>query len=378
MVEVPRQCPRCQNKDPAYFFLGAKGWYCRKCIGFRRFLLSDHYEKTNELKMLEAEYFLPFKLSKKQRVIAEQVKENYRQHNILIYAACGSGKTELMLEFIVDALRHGWRVGWAIPRRQVVLQLANRLRTYFPTLKVIAVCQGYTNIVEGDLIVCTTHQLYRYYQYFDYLIIDEPDAFPFKENEVLQNVALSACKGKLLFLTATPDEFVRRHSSLQLELFVRPHKRSLDIPQVIQVFRPWDFLVLGFLIRKSKRKLIVFVASIKLAESLHRLLTKFCDCAVISSQTENKEKTVWDFIKQKKGVLVSTTILERGVTIPDIDVVVFRADSEIFDQAALIQMAGRVGRSYLYPQGDIWFITNYQSKKVQQCIQSIEKMNQLA
>ena len=63
----------------------------------------------------------------------------------------------------------------------------------FPNLKVIPVCEGYTQIVDGDLIVCTTHQLYRYIQSFDLLIIDEPDAYPYVGNDVLQAIVLNSC-----------------------------------------------------------------------------------------------------------------------------------------------------------------------------------------
>ena len=36
-----RECPRCLNRDPRYFYKGKKGIYCRKCIRFKRILLSE-------------------------------------------------------------------------------------------------------------------------------------------------------------------------------------------------------------------------------------------------------------------------------------------------------------------------------------------------
>ncbi len=375
MEELQRQCPRCGNKDPTYFFYGARGWYCRKCISYRRFLCDDVLEKYEDSPSIATEYQLPFSLSPRQKAVAQSIKDNYRYHNILVHAACGSGKTELMLDFIVDALARGYRVAWAIPRRAVVLQLAQRLRTYFPELQVIAVCQGYTSIVSGDLIICTTHQLYRYYRFFDYLIIDEPDAFPFKGDEVLQNIALSCVKGKIIFLTATPDEFVYRYCTMKVELFERPHRQALDIPQVIRVFKGWDYFFLWHLLGKSQRKIVVFFSSIELANQMYKILRYHYNCQLLTSLVSEKEKIIGDFIRKEKGVLLSTTILERGLTLPNIDVIVFRADSPIFDEAALIQMAGRVGRTKEQPHGKIWFITNYYSKKVESCIKAIQRMN---
>ena len=96
------------------------------------------------------------------------------------------GKTEICFESICGYLAQGKKVGFAISRRQVVLEIANRLRIAFPELSVCEVAQGYTQVTDADLIVCTTHQLYRYPYAFDLLILDELDAFPFVGNEVLQ------------------------------------------------------------------------------------------------------------------------------------------------------------------------------------------------
>lgn len=100
----------------------------------------------------------------------------------------------------------GEKVGFAISRRQVVLEIATRLRKAFPELSICEVAQGYTQITDADIIVCTTHQLYRYPYAFDLLILDELDAFPFVGNEVLQAIANQACVGQKLMLSATPDE----------------------------------------------------------------------------------------------------------------------------------------------------------------------------
>ena len=92
------------------------------------------------------------------------------------------GKTEICFESICGYLAQGKKVGFAISRRQVVLEIANRLRRAFPELSVCEVAQGYTQVTDADLIVCTTHQLYRYPYAFDLLILDELDAFPFVGN----------------------------------------------------------------------------------------------------------------------------------------------------------------------------------------------------
>ena len=46
-----------------------------------------------------------------------------------------------------------------------------------------------------------------------------------------------------------------------------------------------------------------------------------------------------------KGIplLLTTTILERGVTFPNIDVAVIGAEDAIFTESALVQIPGRAG-----------------------------------
>ena len=56
-------------------------------------------------------------------------------------------------------------------------------------------------------------------------------------------------------------------------------------------------------------------------------------------------------IKKLPGLL-TTTILERGITIPNVQVAVVGAEQQIFNKGALIQIGGRVGRSSEHPDGD--------------------------
>ncbi|UDM31835.1 helicase-related protein [Lentilactobacillus laojiaonis] len=76
--------------------------------------------------------------------------------------------------------------------------------------------------------------------------------------------------------------------------------------------------------------------------------------------------------------LITTTILERGVTFPGIDVMVINADSEIFSTSALVQIAGRVGRSITRPTGEVLFIYEHLNKNIRQAQYQINLMNRKA
>ena len=63
------------------------------------------------------------------------------------------------------------------------------------------------------LVVATTHQLLKFYQAFDLLIVDEVDAFPYVDNPVLYHAVNNCVKenGLKIFLTATStDELDRK------------------------------------------------------------------------------------------------------------------------------------------------------------------------
>lgn len=233
------QCPRCKNEDPKYFYQDGNQIYCRKCIQFGRVNIDDVIQpKTYKCKKHRVKAHLNFELTDAQKKASVQLKENaLKGIDSLVYACCGAGKTEICFETITAFLNAGKKIGFAIPRRQVVLEICERLKKAYPRLKVIAVCQGHTDVDDGDLIVCTMHQLYRYHQTFDLLILDEVDAFPYKNNDMLEAIALNACKGVKVMLSATPSrQLLLKAESGQLsiiELFVRPHGHPLIVPRCI-------------------------------------------------------------------------------------------------------------------------------------------------
>lgn len=177
-------CKDCGAYDERYFYKGK----CRRCVTFNKTQML-----IKESSDLDVNFEMPFKLTAFQQKVVESLG-NELKSDVFLEAVCGAGKTEMCLPILVHSLNKGLSCGWAVPRREIVLELATRLRKYFPELKIVSVCQGHTDKVVGDLIIATTHQLYRYKNFFDLLILDEPDAFPYAGNEMLQNFVHSSLK----------------------------------------------------------------------------------------------------------------------------------------------------------------------------------------
>ncbi len=377
------KCPRCGNEDPKWFYLGSKGWYCRKCVKFRALELNNDFEESYpEPPIVDAEYSLRFKLTVYQKEVSEQILSLIKQNNsLLVNAVCGAGKTELVYATIRYCLEQRKRVGFAISRRQVVLQLAQRLKVDFPNLKVIPVCEDHTKDIWGDLIICTAHQLYRYPHYFDLLILDEPDAFPFRGNEVLRNIANNSCKGNFIYLSATPDEWlkslVNSGKISEVDLPRRPSNKPLALPQVIYSFKSILIIKLILIMKKQTRQTLVYFPTIKMLDQYAKLFKRF-KVRSISSKTENKEEILAGFLKKEFQFLFCTTILERGITFPGIDVIVFMAQHQVYTGSVLVQIMGRVGRDVKDSEGKGVFLCLKKTTAIEESCQLIDSANKRA
>ena len=373
-------CPRCGNKDPRYIghFNGEP--YCRRCISFKGETVS--YKKKQGK---DAPIELNFALSQEQAEISEKIVSNYKNGiDTLVYAVCGAGKTEISYGLISYAIYNGLTVGFALPRRDVVIELAYRLQESFPRNKIVPVYGQHTKELEGDVVVLTTHQLYRYENYFDVFIMDEIDAFPFKDNELLISMYKRSIRKNVLLMSATPskrvlDEFKKAGHSI-LELRTRFHKKEIPVPSIV-IFP--SFLKVFFLIKKLKKYekenkvCFIFTPSISKCESLFSLLHLFVkNGEYVHSQRENRAKIIGDFKKNKFLYLVTTSVLERGVTFKNLQVIVTDSEEEdIYDSATLIQIAGRVGRKFDAPTGDVIFLAQKVTKSMEDAINEIKFCN---
>lgn len=372
-------CPICGNKDPKMIgYLNGKA-YCRKCIVFKGDEADNHFKIP-----AKASYKLDYSLSKDQEKLSFELIDNYKKGiNSLVHAVCGSGKTEIVLEVIKYAIECGDRVGFAIPRRDVVIELYERFSSIFKRNNIALVYGGHTSQLEGDLVCLTTHQLYRYQNYFDLLIVDEVDAFPFKGNDVLKSFFERSIKGKYILLSATPDDDLLMKFSKEgfktLQLFSRFHGHALPVPRVLK----GNIIAIYYLLFKSAKKLLdegkqifIFAPTINECEQTYKFLRIFFKGGYyVHSKLLTRNKVISDFKKKKYKFLVTTAVLERGVTVKDLQVIVFKADSILYDKHALIQIAGRVGRKKDAPEGEVIFIVNRETKAIKDTISDIEEAN---
>lgn len=408
------QCTRCSNQDPSLFAkipcstCKKEHLYCRKCIEMGRVMECEAlYQWTGPVpdwQTFENPCSWGGQLTDRQQLAADRIVQaiERKEKELLVWAVCGAGKTEMLFPGITEALKLGKRICLATPRADVVRELLPRFREAFGNVTIQGLYGGSEEKAgTAQMILATTHQLLRFQHAFDVQIIDEIDAFPLHADPSLPFAASRARNpdSTTIYLTATPRKKQRMQiASKKLEhIFVptRFHGRPLPVPKLRMCFSlkkdltnyvPPKVFIRWIQSRVNpKRQLLLFVPTIELAEKMRRELTKrlrdlgLLDeekaiTSVHASDPDRAEK-VQQFRQKAIFMLLTTTILERGVTFPSVDVVVFDAGHVVFDEAALVQIAGRAGRSPDDPAGEVLFLHDGKTDAMVEAVKSIVAMN---
>lgn len=395
------QCQRCgattKLKEGS---LPKQQYYCRHCINLGRMstlVKLGNLPEPNHFPVGRSYLKWQGQLTPDQQRCANEIISSIKQQtDRLLWAVTGAGKTEMLFPGINFALKKALRVAIASPRIDVVLELHPRIQAAFPEIA-IALLHGRTSTpyTYTQLVLCTTHQLLRFYHAFDVLIIDEVDSFPFAMNSALHYAAHQARKecGTTIYLTATPDGQLlkesRAHRLPTSYLTRRFHGYPLPEIKVVSGCN-WQKLIhrqrlperlRQFLMAqvKAQRQFLVFVPRIdQLSSVLQAIQKQFPELNLSTVYAEDPDR-IEKVSAMREGQLtglITTTILERGVTFPGIDVAVLGADDEIFSMAALVQIAGRVGRSPKRPTGTVLFICQMLTRRIKRAQRQIKFMNQ--
>ncbi len=397
-------CARCGNKDPQWFATypcarcGETCLYCRHCIMMGRISectpLIGWNGPVPDIKMPTDIMNWQGTLSQGQLEASKRVADAILQNKEwLIWAVCGAGKTEVLFAGIEAGLAANKRLCIATPRTDVVLELTPRLKAAFPQIEIASLYGGSKDRhLFAPLTIATTHQLLRFYHAFDAIILDEVDAFPYTVEESLQHAANQARKPEsaMVYLTATPNPKWQKECLSGKRAFTtipaRFHRHPLPVPEFAwcgnwQKQLQRNKLPPGILqwvkerIKNGKQALIFFphIPLMEKALPIFRNLASNIE-AVHAEDPDRKEK-VQKMRSRQIPLLLTTTILERGVTFPNIDVAVVGAEDTIFTESALVQIAGRAGRSKDHPDGVVIFFHYGKTEAMLKARKQIMTMN---
>lgn len=393
-------CTRCQSEEAKRVpCLVCGSGDCLLCLACRS--MGEH-RSCSTLLTLAAPQHLPleprdfvklqldYELTTAQGQASQALLEFWEQGEgkALVWAACGAGKTEVTFALIQEALREGGEVLFAIPRQDIVREMTERLRLAFPGVTVASHYGGKPWFAPGELVVATTHQVLHFYRRFTLAILDEVDAFPYQGSEVLRLGLRRALlpQGKLVEMTATPH--TQREYEQVITIPARYHGFSLPEPELVKaVLPPWktlgSFDLPHFLLQtlqSHKHPWLVFAPTITACSRLQTVMGEALGkpVGICHSKVDNRSEVVQDLRDGKLDIVVTTSVLERGVNFPGVGVIVLYADHAVFTVSALVQIAGRVGRTAESPRGTVLFAGSRITVPMKKALELIQRLNRQA
>ena len=391
-------CQRCGSRVEEEWHLPVGSFYCRECLIMKRvrndeplyYFPQEDFPRQDVLKW--SGQLTPFQ----EQVSMGLLQAVDKEEPSLVHAVTGAGKTEMIYQVVAKVINRGGAVCLASPRIDVCLELYKRLQSDF-TCKISLLHGESEPYFRTPLVVATTHQLLKFYQAFDLLIVDEVDAFPYVDNPILYHAVNNCVKesGLKIFLTATStdelDKKVKQGELKRLSLPRRFHGNPLVIPKPVWLSDFDKHLQKNRLVPKLRRyiekqretayPLLIFASEIEKGERLKEILQRDFPnekIGFVSSATEDRLQQVQAFRDRELTILISTTILERGVTFPCVDVFVVEANHQLFTKSSLIQIGGRVGRSMDRPTGQLIFFHDGINRSIKKAIKEVKEMNQEA
>lgn len=320
---------------------------------------------------------LKFDLTNSQRVASWEIIQDMKNGtpmNRLLQGDVGAGKTMVAILAALNAVRGGFQVAVLAPTEILASQLAENfannlmgqnLRVAFlaSSVKGADKKQLYADLEAGKInILVGTHAIIQEKVKFSKLglvIIDEQHRFGVNQRQKLLEKS-RAKMPHLLAMTATPIP-----RSLQLTLFgdlsvsilkEKPAGRKPILTEIVSpVSRAPMVAKIKDEISKGRQVFVIVPAisassndEIKSVETEFRKLKKEFGGLKIAQlhgkmKPEEKDAVMADFLAKKADILLSTTVIEVGVDVPNASVIVIE-NAERFGLSQLHQLRGRVGR----------------------------------
>ncbi|MBX2985461.1 MAG: transcription-repair coupling factor [Bacteroidia bacterium] len=302
-----------------------------------------------------------------QATATEQVKKDMEQTQPMDRLLCGDvgfGKTEVAIRAAFKAVVDGKQVAILVPTTILAYQ---HYRTFSERMESLPVSVEFINrfkstkdqketlkkLTEGkiDIIIGTHRLLGKDVRFKDLglLIIDEEQKFGVSAKEKLRELRVNV---DTLTLTATPIPRTLHFSLMgarDLSVINTPPLNRQPIQTELHVFNK-DIIINAIDKEVSRGGQVFFVHNrVKDIETLREMIENEMPdirIAIAHGQMDGNEleKTMIRFIEGDYDVLISTTIIETGLDIPNGNTIIIN-NAHMFGLSDLHQMRGRVGRS---------------------------------
>ena len=315
----------------------------------------------------EFEEMFPYDETVDQELAIDATKQDMESHKIMDRLICGDvgyGKTEIALRAAFKAVQDSKQVAYLVPTTILAQQIYN---TFVERMKgfpvnIALLCRFRTqqqikksieDVKAGrvDIIVGTHRLLSKDVKFKDLglLIIDEEQRFGVTHKERIKNLKQEV---DVLTLTATPIPRTL-HMSLagirDMSVLEEPPMDRRPIQTYVMEYN--DELIREAISRELSRNGQVYYVynRVNNIADIAAHVQKLCPDARVAfahgQMSENQlEDIMLHFINGEVDVLVSTTIIETGLDIPNANTLIIQ-DAERMGLSQLYQLRGRVGRS---------------------------------
>ncbi|WP_406685435.1 transcription-repair coupling factor [Seonamhaeicola sp. MEBiC1930] len=290
--------------------------------------------------------------------------ESERPMDRLVCGDVGFGKTEVAIRAAFKAVDNGKQVAVLVPTTILAYQHA---RTFRKRLQDFPVVVDYLNrfrtakekrltleaLEQGKVdIIIGTHQLVNKnvkFKDLGLLIVDEEQKFGVAVKEKLKTIKENV---DVLTLTATPIPRTLQFSLMaarDLSVITTPPPNRYPIESHVIRFNEESIRdAVSYEIQRGGQVFFIHnrIENIKEVAGLVQRLVPDAKVAIGHGQMEGKklEQLMLSFINGEFDVLVSTTIVESGLDVPNANTI-FINNANNFGLSDLHQMRGRVGRS---------------------------------
>lgn len=315
----------------------------------------------------EFEDAFPYQETEDQLQSIEEIKRDMEKPFPMDRLLCGDvgyGKTEVAIRAAFKAIMDGKQVAILVPTTILAQQhyetFLERFQDYPVEIKLLSRFRtrkeqqdSIKGIKQGavDIVIGTHRLLSKDVEYKDLglLVVDEEQRFGVKHKEIIKQIKTTV---DVLTLTATPIPRTLHMSMLgvrDLSILETPPANRFPIQTYVLEYNP-TFLREAIEREMGRGGQVFFlynrVATIERKAQEIELLVEDARVAVAHGQMNETEleNTMIAFLNGEYDVLVSTTIIETGVDIPNVNtLIVDQADRMGLSQ--LYQLRGRVGRS---------------------------------
>ncbi|MBO7339928.1 MAG: transcription-repair coupling factor, partial [Lachnospiraceae bacterium] len=315
----------------------------------------------------EFEEMFPFEETEDQLAAIADVKADMESRKIMDRLVCGDvgyGKTEIAIRAAFKAVQEGKQVAYLVPTTilaqqhfntfvqrmkdfPVRVELLSRFRTAGEQKKTI------TDLKKGlvDIVIGTHRLLSADVEFKDLglLVIDEEQRFGVAHKEKIKKLRTTV---DVLTLTATPIPRTLHMSLVGIrDMSVLEEAPEDRLPIQTFVCEYNEELVREAISRELARGGQVYYVYNKvhnIAEVTGRIQQMLPDANVAFAHGQMKEaeleRIMYDFVSGEIDVLVSTTIIETGLDIPNVNTMIIH-EPERMGLSQMYQLRGRVGRS---------------------------------